>query len=78
MAVGAGARVASPSSTSLTFAPPWLVLLPGLRFWPALMMTQATTALSLVVPGGAAVGIATVLRDVAARGLRDDAPSPGR
>ena len=42
-----------------TFAPPWLVLLPGLRFWPALMMTQATTALSIVVPGGAAVGIAT-------------------
>ena len=43
----------------LTFAPPWLVLLPGLRFWAALMMTQATTALSIVVPGGAAVGIAT-------------------
>ena len=43
----------------LTFAPPWLVLLPGLRFWRALMMTQATTALSIVVPGGAAVGIAT-------------------
>jgi uncharacterized protein (TIRG00374 family) len=43
----------------LTFAPPWLALLPGLRFWQALMMTQATTALSLVVPGGAAVGIAT-------------------
>ena len=43
----------------LTFAPPWLVLLPGLRFWTALMMTQATTALSIVVPGGAAVGIAT-------------------
>ena len=42
-----------------TFAPPWLVLLAGLRFWPALMMTQATTALSIVVPGGAAVGIAT-------------------
>jgi uncharacterized membrane protein YbhN (UPF0104 family) len=43
----------------LTFAPPWVVLLPGLRFWPALMMTQATTALSIVVPGGAAVGIAS-------------------
>ena len=42
-----------------TFAPPWLVLLPGLRFWPALMMTQASTALSIVVPGGAAVGIAS-------------------
>jgi uncharacterized protein (TIRG00374 family) len=42
----------------LTFAPPWLVLLPGLRFWRTLMMTQAATALSIVVPGGAAVGIA--------------------
>ena len=42
----------------LTFAPPWLVLLPGLRFWPTLLMTQAATALSIVVPGGAAVGIA--------------------
>jgi uncharacterized protein (TIRG00374 family) len=41
-----------------TFAPPWLVLLSGLRFWPALMTTQAATALSIVVPGGAAVGIA--------------------
>ena len=43
----------------LTFPPPFLVVLPGLRFWPTLMMTQATTALSIVVPGGAAVGIAT-------------------
>jgi putative heme transporter len=42
-----------------TFAPPWLAVLPGLRFWPALMTTQASTALSLLVPGGAAVGIAT-------------------
>jgi putative heme transporter len=41
-----------------TFAPPWIILLPGLRFWPALMTTQAATALSIVFPGGAAVGIA--------------------
>ena len=58
MAVGAGAR-GRHRVNLLTFAPPWLALLPGLRFWQALMMTQATTALSLVVPGGAAVGIAT-------------------
>jgi len=43
----------------LTFAPPWLVLLSGLRFWPTLMMTQASTALSIIMPGGGAVGIAT-------------------
>ena len=53
------ALVAATAVNILTFAPPWLVLLPGLRFWPALMMTQASTALSIVVPGGAAVGIAT-------------------
>ena len=42
----------------ITFAPPWMVALPGLRFRPALMMTQASTALSMVAPGGAAIGIA--------------------
>ena len=41
-----------------TFAPPWMVALPGLGFRQALAMTQASTALSIVVPGGAAVGIA--------------------
>ena len=42
----------------LTFAPPWMVALPGLDFLSALALTQASTALSIVVPGGAAVGIA--------------------
>src|SRR4029453_3383135 len=42
----------------LTFAPPWLALLPGLRFWTALMITQASTALSIVLPVGAPAGIA--------------------
>jgi uncharacterized protein (TIRG00374 family) len=41
-----------------TFAPPWMAALPGLGFRQALAMTQASTALSIVVPGGAAVGIA--------------------
>jgi uncharacterized membrane protein YbhN (UPF0104 family) len=42
----------------LTFAPPWMVALPGLRFRSALAMTQVSTALSIVLPAGAAVGIA--------------------
>lgn len=42
----------------VTFAPPWMVALPNLRFFPALTMTQASTALSIVMPGGLAVGIA--------------------
>jgi putative heme transporter len=42
----------------LTFAPPWMVALPGLRFGSAFVLTQISTALSIVVPAGAAVGIA--------------------
>lgn len=42
-----------------TFAPPWMVALPGLRFLNALVMTQASTAVSIVFPGGAAVGMAS-------------------
>ena len=42
----------------ITFAPPWMVALPGLRFGSAFAMTQVATALSIVVPAGAAVGIA--------------------
>jgi putative heme transporter len=53
------ALLAATAVNILTFAPPWLVLLPGSRFWPVLLMTQAATAVSIVVPGGAAVGIAS-------------------
>ena len=41
-----------------TFAPPWMVTLPGLDFRRALEMTQASTALSILAPGGAAIGMA--------------------
>jgi putative heme transporter len=42
----------------LTFAPPWMVALPGLRFRSAFALTRVSTALSIVLPAGAAVGIA--------------------
>ncbi len=42
----------------VTFAPPWQVVLPGLPFRSALTLTQVSTALAMVVPGGAAIGIA--------------------
>jgi uncharacterized membrane protein YbhN (UPF0104 family) len=42
----------------VTFAPPWMVALPGLAFVPAFMVTQASTALSIVIPGGMAAGVA--------------------
>jgi uncharacterized protein (TIRG00374 family) len=42
----------------VTFAPPWMAALPGLGFRQALVLTQASTALSIVSPAGAAVGMA--------------------
>src|SRR3954468_1624070 len=42
----------------VTFAPPWQVALPGLSFMQALTVTQRSTALSIVVPGGLAAGVA--------------------
>ena len=41
----------------LTYGPPWLVTLPKLRVLDALKMTQASTAFSLVMPGGATLGM---------------------
>ena len=41
-----------------TFPPPWMAALPGLGYRQALAMTQASTALAIVSPAGAAVGIA--------------------
>ena len=50
--------VAATALNLVTFAPPWMVTLPGLRFRQAFAMTQASTALSIVAPGGAAIGMA--------------------
>jgi len=52
------ALVAAAVLNLLTFAPPWMAALPGLSFVHALVMTQASTAASSVVPGGDAVGMA--------------------
>ena len=40
-----------------TYAPPWMAALPGLRFRQAFVLTQASTASTYVLPGGAAVGM---------------------
>ena len=42
----------------LTFAPDWMVMLPGLRLRQALEVTMASTAVANVVPGGGAVSFA--------------------
>jgi uncharacterized protein (TIRG00374 family) len=41
-----------------TFPPPWMVALPGLGYRQGMAMTQGSTALSMVSPAGAAVGMA--------------------
>lgn len=40
-----------------TFAPPWMAALPGLGYWSAQTLTQASTASTYLAPGGPAVGI---------------------
>jgi uncharacterized membrane protein YbhN (UPF0104 family) len=42
----------------ITFAPPWMAALPGLRFRQAFVVTQASTASTYIAPGGPAVGAA--------------------
>jgi uncharacterized protein (TIRG00374 family) len=42
-----------------TYGPPWVAALPGLSYLRATRVTLASTALSAVAPGGAAVGMAT-------------------
>jgi uncharacterized protein (TIRG00374 family) len=57
----------------VTSAPPWMAALPGLGFLHALRVTQASTALTMVAPGGAAVGMATSYTMLNAWGLEDRA-----
>jgi len=52
-----------------TFALPWIVVLPTLGFMRALRMTQASTAFSLVMPGGAPLGMAASFAMLRASGL---------
>jgi uncharacterized protein (TIRG00374 family) len=54
-----GALLAGATALNLvTFAPPWMAALPGLRFRQAFVVTQASTASTYVAPGGVAVGMA--------------------
>jgi len=53
-----GALAAATVLNLVTFAPAWMVTLPGLRFWRAFAVTQASTASTYIAPGGAGVGFA--------------------
>jgi uncharacterized membrane protein YbhN (UPF0104 family) len=57
----------------VTFAPPWMVALPGIGFRQAFVVTQASTASTYVAPGGAAVGIATSFAMLRGWGFRPGA-----
>jgi hypothetical protein len=57
-AAAIAALVVATALNIVTFAPPWMVALPGLRFGRALAFTQASTAVTYVVPGGGLVGMA--------------------
>jgi uncharacterized protein (TIRG00374 family) len=52
------ALAAAVAVNVVTYAPPWMVALPGLRFRQALPFTQASTAVTYVAPGGGIVGMA--------------------
>jgi uncharacterized membrane protein YbhN (UPF0104 family) len=53
-----------------TYGPPWVAALPGLSYVHATRVTLASTALSMVAPGGAAVGVATSFAMLKGWGLR--------
>jgi len=53
-----------------TYGPPWVAALPGLSYLHATRVTLASTALSTVAPGGAAVGMATSFAMLRAWGFR--------
>jgi putative heme transporter len=64
------ALVLSVLLNSATYGPPWMAALPGLPYWRATRLTLASTALSMVAPGGAAVGMATSFAMLRAWGFR--------
>jgi putative heme transporter len=41
-----------------TYGPPWMAALPGLNYRQSMVLTQTSTAISIAVPGGDAVGLA--------------------
>jgi uncharacterized protein (TIRG00374 family) len=65
-----GALIGATVLNLVTFAPPWMITMRGLSFLRAMQMTQASTALSIVLPGGAAVGAAGSIGMLRAWGFR--------
>jgi uncharacterized protein (TIRG00374 family) len=53
-----------------TYGPPWMAALPGLSYLHATRMSLASTAMSMVAPGGAAVGMASSFAMLKAWGFK--------
>lgn len=72
-----GAAIAALAVATLvnvaTYGPPWMAALPGLRYGQSMVLTQTSTALSVAVPGGDAVGIAAAYAMLRGWGFRRDA-----
>jgi uncharacterized protein (TIRG00374 family) len=64
------ALVLSVLLNTATYGPPWMAALPGLSYWHATRMSLASTAMSAVAPGGAAVGMASSFAMLKAWGFR--------
>jgi uncharacterized membrane protein YbhN (UPF0104 family) len=64
------ALVFSVLLNTATYGPPWMAALPGLSYWNATRMSLASTAMSAVAPGGAAVGMASSVAMLRAWGFR--------
>ena len=56
-----------------TMGPPLMAVLPGLGYWRAFVVAQASTASTYVAPGGAAVGVAAMLLVLRRWGFRTSA-----
>lgn len=68
-----GALAAAVLANALTSALPWRVMLPGLGLVSALRITQASTALITVLPGGAPAGVALSFAMLRTRGVGREA-----
>ena len=72
-----GAEIAALAVATLinvaTYGPPWMAALPGLGYRQSMVLTQTSTALSVAVPGGDAVGIAASYAMLRGWGFRRDA-----
>ena len=62
-----GALLIAVVANLATFAPPLMAALPGIGYWRATVITQASTASTYIAPGGAAVGMGTAFAMHASR-----------